>query len=336
MSKTEKRKMDLMDRFPIIDFAKYRDGHFSLYDHRELATACEDMGFFLLKGHGLDELIAEVFFQSESFFSEDKTYKQQLCRDEDNPLGYFDRELTKRKRDQKEVFDFKVGGYQSGKPNRTTRWPKNRDGFKQCLARFFESFTGLSEEVIEMIFVSMGMEKSKSRSLVTASFGREHSSAARLNYYPAQDPVPETEREAVTPLGDMALHHHTDPGAITLLLQDDHGGLQAHSTQHGWIDVEPQAGTIVVNIGDVMQVWTNDRCKSGIHRVLPISSDRGRYSTPFFYQPRFDAVIEPWSNENEPAKYRSFLWKEFIRGRVSDNFADYGEEDIQIDRYRVA
>ena len=189
---------------------------------------------------------------------------------------------------------------------------------------------------MEMIFVSMGMEAAQSRRLVAASFGPEHSSAARLNYYPAVDPVPETERGAVTPLGDMALHHHTDPGAITLLLQDDHGGLQAHSTEHGWREVEPQAGTIVVNIGDVMQVWTNDRCKSGIHRVLPIASGRGRYSTPFFYQPRFDAVIKPWSNENEPTKYRSFLWKEFIRGRVADNFADYGDDDIQVDKYRVA
>ena len=325
-----------MDKVPTIDFAKYREGHFNSDDRIELTSACEDMGFFLLKGHGLDELIAEVYLESESFFSESKDYKQRVRRDEENPLGYFDRELTKRKRDQKEVFDFRVGGYQSNKSNRTTRWPENRDGFKDCLARFFDSFTALSEEVMEMIFASMGMEAAESRKLVAACFGPEHSSAARLNYYPAVDPVPETEREAVTPLGDMALHHHTDPGAITLLLQDDHGGLQAHSTEHGWRDVEPQAGTIVVNIGDVMQVWTNDRCKSGIHRVLPIASGRGRYSTPFFYQPRFDAVIKPWSNENEPTKYRSFLWKEFIRGRVADNFADYGDDDIQVDKYRVA
>ena len=325
-----------MDKVPTIDFAKYREGHFNSDDRIELTSACEDMGFFLLKGHGLDELITEVFLESESFFSESKDYKQRVRRDEENPLGYFDRELTKRKRDQKEVFDFRVGGYQSNKSNRTTRWPENRDGFKDCLARFFDSFAALSEEVMEMIFASMGMEAAESRKLVAASFGPEHSSAARLNYYPAVDPVPETERGAVTPLGDMALHHHTDPGAITLLLQDDHGGLQAHSTEHGWRDVEPQAGTIVVNIGDVMQVWTNDRCKSGIHRVLPIASGRGRFSTPFFYQPRFDAVIKPWSNENEPTKYRSFLWKEFIRGRVADNFADYGDDDIQVDKYRVA
>ena len=79
----------------------------------------------------------------------------------------------------------------------------------------------------------------------------------------------------------MALHHRTDPGAITLLLQDDHGGLQAHSTTDGWMDVQPEEGTIVVNIGDVMRVWTNDQCRSGIHRVVPIESEQGEMP-PFF------------------------------------------------------
>ncbi len=325
-----------MRSVPTIDLSAYRADEFEADHFETLALACKDMGFFLLKGHGLDELISEVFAESKSFFTEEKEYKYRVRRDEDNPLGYFDRELTKRKRDQKEVFDFKAGGHESKKASRTTRWPENRKAFRECLTRFFESFTFLSEEVIEMIFVSMGMEKKDAKHLVASSFGAKHSSAARLNYYPAIDPVPETERGAVAPLGDMALHHHTDPGAITLLLQDDHGGLQAHSTTDGWMDVQPEEGTIVVNIGDVMQVWTNDQCKSGIHRVVPIESEQGRYSTPFFYQPRYDAVIEPWNDGQEPAKYRSFLWQEFIRGRVSDNFADYGVDDIQVDKYRVA
>ena len=148
--------------------------------------------------------------------------------------------------------------------------------------------------------------------------------------------MPEIERKGLTPLGDMALHHHTDPGAITLLLQDDHGGLQALSTADGWIDVGPEEGAIVVNIGDVMQVWTNDQCKSGVHRVVPVGPGNGRYSVPFFYQPRFDALIEPWEGARGDAKFKAFKWQEFIKGRVADNFADYGAEDIQIDKYRLA
>ena len=134
----------------------------------------------------------------------------------------------------------------------------------------------------------------------------------------------------------MALHHHTDPGAITLLLQDDHGGLQTLSKTSGWIDVPPLANSIVVNVGDVLQVWTNDRCTAATHRVTPVHSEQGRYSTPFFYQPRYDATIEPWVAPGETAHYRAFSWREFIRGRVTDNFSDYGEADIQIARYRIA
>ena len=70
--------------------------------------------------------------------------------------------------------------------------------------------------------------------------------------------------------------------------------------------------------------------------MVPIESEQGRYSTPFFYQPRYDTVIEPWNDGQAPAKYRSFLWQEFIRGRVADNFADYGVDDIQVGKYRVA
>jgi isopenicillin N synthase-like dioxygenase len=83
-------------------------------------------------------------------------------------------------------------------------------------------------------------------------------------------------------------------------------------------------------------VWSNDRCTAGVHRVLPVHSPTGRYSTPFFYQPRYDAQIKPWVGDDGIARYRAFSWREFIRGRVSDNFADYGAEDIQIDRYKRA
>jgi isopenicillin N synthase-like dioxygenase len=185
------------------------------------------------------------------------------------------------------------------------------------LTEFFTAFTELSETTMCMVLGGLGLPVEAVENTMARGFGPAHTSAARLNFYPAQDPVPAAERESVTPLGDMALHHHTDPGAITLLLQDDCGGLQAHSRAHGWIDVPPLDGAIVVNIGDVLQVWTNDRCIAGVHRVVPITSPRGRFSIPFFYQPRVDAIVEPWLAAEEAPRYRAFSWQEYIRGRVS-------------------
>ena len=329
-----------MQHIPTIDLGQYLASdpasRTNATQMADLARACEDHGFFLLSGHGCDELIASVFAESAAFFAEPKARKMALYRDENNPLGYYDRELTKLKRDLKEVFDFKAGGHQSSNPTRQTRWPEQRPDFQNTLTDFFQRFTELSEQTMGMIFTALGMAAGQVKQTMDEGFGELHSSAARLNYYPAQDPVPFDERGQINPLGDMALHHHTDPGAITLLLQDAHGGLQALSKTDGWIDVPPQAGTIVVNVGDVLQVWTNDRCTAGVHRVLPVHSASGRYSTPFFYQPRIDAMIEPWVQDGEGAHYRPFSWREFIRGRVTDNFADYGADDVQIGRYRVA
>ncbi len=329
-----------MRDIPTFDLGRYLAGSMGVTERRttlaEVAKACEDHGFFLLSGHGCEALIDSVFAQSEQFFAMSKEAKQAVYRDEQNPLGYYDRELTKQKRDQKEVFDFKAGGHQSSNPARQTRWPEHLPEFKITLSDFFRRFIHLSEQTMAMIFAALGIPEADVKALCDTGFGERHTSAARLNYYPAEDPVPAAEREHVSALGDLALHHHTDPGAITLLLQDDHGGLQALSKTDGWIDVPPRAGTIVVNVGDVLQVWTNDRCTAGVHRVLPVASQRGRYSTPFFYQPRVDALVEPWLAAEEEPHYNSFSWRDYIRGRVTDNFADYGENDIQIERYRIA
>jgi len=329
-----------MRDIPTFNLGRYLSGRMSATEQEnalaDVARACEDHGFFLLSGHDSDALIEAVFAQSRDFFALPKAAKQQVYRDAQNPLGYYDRELTKQKRDQKEVFDFKAGGHQSSNPARRTRWPAQLPEFEATLREFFSRFTQLSEQTMAMIFTALGIPEVDVLQLCADGFGSRHTSAARLNYYPAVDPVAESERQQITALGDMALHHHTDPGAITLLLQDDHGGLQALSKSDGWIDVAPQPGTIVVNVGDVLQVWTNDRCTAGVHRVLPVASKQGRYSTPFFYQPRVDAHIQPWLAPGEAPLYSSFSWRDFIRGRVTDNFADYGESDIQIDRYRIA
>ena len=326
----------LVGNIPTIDIGRYRQEGLDADDQACLTQACEDHGFFLLAGHGLDDLTERMFVASQYFFAQPKASKVDVIRDQENPLGYYDRELTKQKRDLKEVFDFKAGGHLSRNPRRQQRWPAGQAEFQATLTEFFAAFTQLSEETMAMIFDGLGTPSAEIASIMATSFGPEHSSAARLNFYPAADPVPEDERHAINALGDMALHHHTDPGAITLLLQDEHGGLQAYSKTDQWIDVPPQLGTIVVNIGDVMQVWSNDRCTAGVHRVLPVRSEHGRYSTPFFYQPRFDAVVEPWVSQGETVQFQPFAWQEFIRGRVADNFADYGEGDIQIEKYRLS
>ena len=292
-----------------------------------LDKACRDHGFFLLKNHGIQSAIGDMWAASEWFFNQPKDWKRQILRTEDVPLGYYDRELTKRQRDLKEVFDYMQPRADGSDVN---QWPEDARAFRQSMELFFNAASDVAARTLNLVY----------RALADASVdglppGSARTSTVRLNCYPLADPLDSNEQTTVAGLGDMALHHHTDPGVLTLLLQDMTGGLQAKSASQGWIDVPPEEDTIVVNLGDVMQVWSNDNYVAAVHRVVTMT-EVTRYSTPYFYNPLNDAVLEPLSQlSSQPAQYQSFTWREYIKGRVDDNYADLGEDDIQIDRFRV-
>lgn len=255
--------------------------------------------------------------------------KQSVRRDASNPLGYNDRELTKRSRDHKEVFDFVEPT--NTRPSDPNRWPSDLPGFKDALDDHFVALGAMALRALDLVWDALGADTDTR----THYAGAPDASSVRLNRYSTGDPVPEQERDGLAPLGDVALGHHTDVGVLTLLLQDDVGGLQAHSGDHGWIDVEPEDGTIVVNLGDTMQVWSNDRYRAAVHRVTPMTASE-RYSIPYFLNPRRDAMLEPISSLGiQPPHYKSFTWREYVQGRNDDNFADAGHDDVQISRYRI-
>ena len=298
-----------------------------------LDAACREHGFFLLSHHGLDEKINTMWSASRAFFAEPRTTKRQIERTESIPLGYYDRELTKRQRDLKEVFDYMQSRADGSDLN---QWPAGRPEFKQAMDAFFTAASDVASRTLTQVYRALGATPEQDSMLPE---GDARTSTVRLNYYPPNDPLSIEEQAETSELGTMALHHHTDPGILTLLVQDMSGGLQTQSAEQGWIDVRPQTGTIVVNLGDAMQVWSNDVYRAAIHRVLPMDAIgcSGRFSTPYFFNPSRDAVLEPLSALSGTApQYRSFTWKDYIKGRVDDNFADIGEVDIQIERFRIS
>ena len=308
-------------KVPTVDLKKAKDDPSQL---KSLDKACRDHGFFLLKNHGMQEEIDDMWRMSEWFFNQPRKDKLKIIRTETIPLGYYDRELTKQKRDLKEVFDFM---YPKSNGEDLNQWPENKV-FRSKMENFFSKASLVAEETLRLVFLNLNNNGYQLPS------GEMSTSNARLNYYPIDDPLEEKSRKDISKLGDMALHHHTDPGILTLLIQDMTGGLQTKSKESGWIDIEPEKNTIVVNLGDAMQVWTNDKYVAAIHRVTKRTA-KARYSTPYFYNPKRDAVIEPLEqiSDEEPI-YVPFTWKEYIQGRVDDNYTDLGEEDIQISRFR--
>lgn len=309
---------------PLIDVSRPLDAQVDALD-----TACRDHGFFLLAGHGLDSVIDATWLAARSFFDGDRDVKIGVRRDGDNPLGWYDRELTKRRRDNKEVFDFTDPS--SPRADRNNRWPTAPEGFRDTLATFYDSFSELSTKAVEVVHLALGMDPSGG-----LRFGGDRSnSSVRLNRYPVGDPVPENERIDLRELGENALGHHTDPGVVTLLLQDQTGGLQTQSRTGEWIDVDPIPGTVVVNLADSVQVWTNDRYRAAVHRVVPMTAS-DRMSIPYFLNPARDAIIEPAAElvEGSP-RYRPFEWRDYMRARTDDNFVDLEADDTQISDYLV-
>ncbi|MEM7223160.1 MAG: 2-oxoglutarate and iron-dependent oxygenase domain-containing protein [Pseudomonadota bacterium] len=318
---------------PVIDLA--RD------DPKAVGRACQEWGFFQIVGHGIPAaLTGEVFAQARRFFALPMAQKRRLLRSKDNPRGYYDRELTKNARDLKEVFDFGLEPHPelpSDHPkNRLpvdgyNQWPDALPAFKSTMGAYYRACEDLGHRLLEAFCIGIGVPAERLRPY----FGADHTSFVRLNHYPLDDLLAPGEAAGTTALGDMALHHHSDAGVLTILLQDDVGGLQAFS-QGRWRDVAPVEGALVINVGDMMQVWSNDRYPAALHRVRPITN-RPRLSVPFFFNPAYAtdcAPLEPLAAGDRP-HYRPVNWGRFRQLRTDGDYADYGKE-VQLEDFRVA
>ena len=314
-----------MNRVPSIDIQRPEST-----DLEDVDAACRDHGFFLLEGHGLDDVIDRTWRETHRFFSAPARVKEEIRRTEDQVLGWYDRELTKRRRDCKEVFDYMTPTGSIGEAR--NRWPRELPEFREIMAEFFEAFSQLAQETLNVVHAALGSPVE----VADIHRGSAAVSTVRLNYYPMNDPVPAEQRKTLPALGETALGHHPDPGVLTLLLQDETGGLQTHSREDGWIDVAPKPGSIVVNLADTIQVWSNDRYRASVHRVVPMT-EQTRFSIPYFYNPELETLIQPIAElGNEAPRYRPFTWRDFIQARIDDNFSDLGAEDTQASHFRIA
>jgi isopenicillin N synthase-like dioxygenase len=288
--------------------------------------ACRDWGFFQVTGHGIEpSVIDEIFAVSHTFFEQSAADKRRLLRDADNPWGYFDRELTKNRQDCKEIYDF---GPDSG-DGRGPRWPDEplRRRFEPAVRACYASCTTLSMRLLSVIASNLGASP---QVLARGFEAGAHTSFRRLNFYPKSA----SDNAGDAPQRSFGVGEHTDAGALTILLQDEQPGLEVQR-EGRWHLVQPRRGALVVNIGDIVQVWSNDRYKAAPHRVLT-NPAQARYSIPFFLNPSYATTYEPLPSTvtpDRPAAYRRISWREFRALRAAGDYADIGEE-VQIHHYR--
>lgn len=177
-------------------------------------------------------------------------------------------------------------------------WPEHPAGFKAAMQTYYVEMEALTLKLMELFAIGMHLEPS----FFTDKF-THHNSTLRLLHYPAQDKPPQP--------GQLRAGSHTDYGALTILLTEDKpGGLQVRLPNGLWQDVAAPQDTFVVNIGDLMMSWSNDRWLSNFHRVanppVNVGANARRLSIAYFCNPQDDLLIEclpTCCSEDNPAKY---------------------------------
>ena len=178
------------------------------------------------------------------------------------------------------------------------QYPAHPADFQAQVEEHYRDMLALGKKVLSALALALDIEED----FFEDKFSHPLSVLRFLHYPPRPALNAEQDGEAIAPIGAGA---HTDYGCITILWQDDIGGLQVQDLEGNWIDAPPIAGSFVINIGNMMARWSNDRYKSTPHRVYS-PSGKERYSMPFFVEPDFDTDVSCLPNccaKGETPKY---------------------------------
>jgi isopenicillin N synthase-like dioxygenase len=252
---------------------------------RAIDDACRSVGFFIIVGHGIDaSLRARLDDSARRFFALDESEKAEIAMPRGGrawrgwfPLGG---ELTSGVPDRKEGIYFGAERAADGRPLRGPNlFPRRPAELRGAVLAYVDALTALGHTVLGGVSLGLGLERDWFRMRLTA----DPVVLFRIFHYP-----PATASE---PSEGWGVGEHTDYGLLTMLAQDDVGGLQVRSAT-GWIDVPADPDALVCNVGDMLERMTGGRYRSTPHRARNAGT-RGRLSFPFFFDPGWDAEVVP-------------------------------------------
>ncbi len=256
-----------------------------------IGNACRECGFFYVVGHGVEEgLQSRLEELSRRFFAQDEATKMRIRMALGGRAwrGYFPvgNELTSGKPDLKEGIYFGTelpedhplvaAGTPMHGPN---LFPENLPGFRETVLDYMREMTRLGHALMRGVALSLGLEES----YFAQRYMTHPLTLFRIFNYPTDPHFANSPRWGVG--------EHTDYGVLTILKQDDAGGLQVKSRSR-WIEAPPIPNSFVCNLGDMLDRMTGGLYRSTPHRVLN-RANRDRLSFPFFFDPDFDAEIQP-------------------------------------------
>jgi isopenicillin N synthase-like dioxygenase len=284
----------------------------------EIRAACTGPGFFYLRGHGVaPQVIAQAAAAARHFFHQPPEVKQltraNLVHRGWHAAGGAVMEGA-TKPDLKEFFSIGLdlpedhpavlAGEKLRGPN---QWPAAVPELRPAMEAYFAAMARCGARLLEAVALSLDLPQNFFAPHYTLPLQR-----TQAIFYPPQPPD-DHDGFGVAP--------HTDFGCITLLWQDDSGGLEVRERSTGeWIPAPPLPGTLVVNVGDLLGRWSNDRFASTPHRVVNRSGHE-RFSIATFYDPNFSAPIDPRALGATEPRYEATTCGAHILGRFAQAFS---------------
>ncbi len=308
---------------PLIDLGPFRAGAAGAKAETAAAIrqALESIGFFAITNHGLDDAaIARALAATREFFAlpMDEKLRIKISAAHRGYMPLADQHRAEASRPNlSESFLFGPDlaaddpDVVAGKPlHGPNQWPARPADLRPALEAYFADVSKLGFGLLELFEAALDLPEGRFRDCFKAPMA-----FIRALHYP---PLPETA--AADQFGAAP---HTDFGFLTVVTQDEVGGLQVRRRDGAWIDAPRLAGSAVVNVADMLMRWTNDRFVSTPHRVLN-PRGRDRYSMAFFFDPDFDTQVEclpTCQGPDNPPRYAPATWGEYITRRFDANHA---------------
>lgn len=314
-AQTAKAHFVVIDGYvPVIDLTLTREG--SAEDRTAIATTidttCRDSGFLVVTGHGIDpDLVQRMHDVSLAFFHlpEEVKNRYEVAPGDPTIRGFYKTASYVAASDNTATAPDLCQLYTTcrlGDPgvattealgddfeiwSRPNPWPEEVESFQAIWLEYYAALEALAADLMRLFALGLGLDEDFFDDKID-----DHITNLVANYYAPVNTEPVE--------GQYRKGPHSDWGTLTILYQDDTGGLEVldrHTDE--WLDVPVVPGSFVVNIGDLMSVWTNDQWQSTKHRVrIPPVDKRSvaRVSMPFFHQPNWNAVVECLDPNVEP------------------------------------
>lgn len=299
-------------------------------EEMRLKYAMESIGFFVITNHGINhEILDKAWNDSIAFFDSNQTNKNSVPMSKEYIYGYQNKEILSRSEgdtnanslDQKETFQVYIGASNTDR-YKDVLWPKYPINMNRSWTAYYRELEILVHGILRSVASILNLESID----FFEQYNDDHLTALRAANYPQIDD--EDENQDI----HIRCSSHSDWGILTLLRQDSVGGLQIENkTNNEWVDVATDFYDFVVNIGDLLELWSNYQFKSTRHRVVDYikSRDNGkiikitkrRQAMAFFYIINGDTeinVLSTCSNENEAkSKNEPLIVKDYLESKHS-------------------